>query len=204
MTAIQSVTRIMVDLETLGTKPGSVITDISAVAFSDKGDPQLNESNCIGASFCNLVQPESCTKFGLKTDINTVLWWMKQGEVARALLCMSEQGATLDAALSDFSNWIQRARRGPNGEKLPLEIWGDGASFDPVLLESAYEAVGQTVPWGHRDVRCYRTMKNLFPHIKPVQIGDEHVALDDTKSQAIHLLQIERQIFPWAFRKMSD
>ena len=73
-------------------------------------------------------------------------------------------------------------------------MWGNGAEFDNVILSQAYKNVEKEVPWQYYNNRCYRTVKNLFPHIEMERVGAHHNALDDAKSQAEHLLGIIRTV----------
>lgn len=57
----------MLDLETFGTKPGSVIRSIGAVMFDLDGRT--------GPEFYRNIDEESCVKAGLTYDPSTVSWW---------------------------------------------------------------------------------------------------------------------------------
>ena len=68
--------RIMVDLETLGTAPGSVILSIGAVRFDV-------EKGLLDEFYVN-IDVESSQRLGLTIDGDTVMWWLKQSDAARA------------------------------------------------------------------------------------------------------------------------
>ncbi len=159
----------MLDLETLGNAPGSVIVSIGAVKF---GGGQILDT------FYRCIDAESCVRQGLRMDTSTVLWWMKQGDEARAEL--NKPAEDLAKVLLAFSQWLD-----PN---TPAEIWGNGATFDNVLLAEAYVACGMRRPWKYSNDRCYRTVKALHPHILLSRTGTHHNALDDATSQAQHLM----------------
>jgi len=163
-------TQVMLDLETLGNKPGAVIVAIGAVKFN--GDEILS-------SFYERVDAESCVKAGLTLDTSTVMWWLKQSDEARAEIV--KPGMPLTEALTMFTAWIGD----PN-----LEVWGNGAAFDNVILAGAYDALGMERPWYFWNDRCYRTMKSLHPEIPMERDGVHHNALDDAISQARHLMAI--------------
>lgn len=162
---------IMLDLETLGSNPGSVIVSIGAVKFSPKKG--------ITDKFYIVIDPQSCVDVGLTIQASTVMWWLQQGEESR--LAITKNGVSLKAALFLFSNWV-----GDHG----ANVWGNGATFDNVLLADAYRAASVKRPWSHTDDRCYRTIKNLNPGIAIRRSGTQHNALDDAISQANHLIQI--------------
>lgn len=168
-------TQIMLDLETLGTKPGCVILSIGACKFD-------LETGTVGDNFHVRVDAESCEAYGLKVDAGTALWWMApEREAARANL-LSHQSVDLASALWGFHTWV-------GADSMP--IWGNGASFDNVVLRAAYEAARMPVPWMYYHDRCYRTMKAHFGHRATLtRIGEHHNALDDARTQAVHLINI--------------
>lgn len=161
-------TQVMLDLETLGNKPGSVIVAIGAVKFAN-GE--------ILDSFYERVDAESCVAAGLKLDVSTVLWWLTQSDAAR--LEITKPGQLLTAVLIRFAAWI--------GDK-DAEVWGNGAAFDNALLAAAYDATATPRPWKFSNDRCYRTAKNLRPDVPMARSGTHHNALDDAESQARHLM----------------
>jgi exodeoxyribonuclease VIII len=160
----------MVDLETMGLSYNSAIIAIGAVKF-DLTD--------IKDTFYEVVNLQSCVDAGLVIEADTVLWWLKQSKEARELL-ESKKPLPIISVLLDFSAWIGNS---------PI-IWGNGADFDNVLLESAYKACHLVTPWKYTSNRCYRTIKNTFPEIKSKVSGIKHHALDDAKNQANHLIEI--------------
>lgn len=162
--------RVMLDLETLGTASNSVITSIGAVKFNSTG---------ILDEFYTRVDIKSCTDYGLIIDPQTIIWWLGQNDNAR--LELTKPGANLPEALLNFSSWI-----GVDNS----EIWGNGVSFDNVVLSHAYSKTAIIRPWKYSADRCYRTMKSLYPDIKIERLGEHHNALDDAKSQANHLISI--------------
>lgn len=159
---------LMIDIETLGTAPGSVVLSIGAVVFDA-------ESDSLGAEFYANIDPVDCQKHGLTIDAATVLWWFDQTEDARAhLRPMRLPLAHVLGGLAAFLRDHQVKR-----------VWGHGATFDPVLLDAAYRACGLKTPWSPYDVRDTRTLYELAG-IKPDRsAGIHHTALDDAKAQAI-------------------
>lgn len=163
---------IMLDLETLGNGPNSVILSIGGVKFGPNG---------LGEEFYRVVDAQSCIDSGLQMDVSTILWWMEQGDEARAEF--KRKGANLGAALLDFRQFC-------GGGSDDLRVWGDGAAFDNAILANAYKKTNIERPWKFWNDRCYRTAKNLFPDVPFVRVGTGHNALDDAKSQAQHLISI--------------
>jgi len=64
----------MVDIETLGSRPGAAIASIGAVVFSP--DAVLEEFECN-------VQLEGQTEQGMKLDVSNIKGWMQQSDADR-------------------------------------------------------------------------------------------------------------------------
>lgn len=161
---------IMLDLETLGNRPGCVLVALGAVRF---------DANGLGKEFYMRIDPQSCMEAGLEMDVSTVLWWLAQSDAARAEIC--KPGTALRAVLGLFSNFVGSRE---------TRIWGNGASFDNAILAEAYRRDGSVLPWDFWNDRCYRTVKASAPLVKLARVGTYHNALDDAKSQALHLIEI--------------
>jgi hypothetical protein len=164
---------IMVDLETLGKGSDAVIVAIGAVAFDETG---------LGSTFYTNVDPQSCVDVGMKIDAGTVMWWMGQSDAARKAL--ATKGRLITDALNDFAEFIG------NCAGAQAEVWGNGATFDNVILANAYTLAGVGRPWGYRNDRCYRTMHAMYPKIVTENVGTAHNALDDAIYQARVMSQI--------------
>jgi hypothetical protein len=172
------VNRIMLDLETLGTAPGSVILSIGAVRFDDE--------KILDTFYVN-ISPESCVAAGLRMDVSTVMWWMGQSDEARKSLVTGE-ALVLHEALNEFGKWALRFGTSEAGKV--DEIWGNGSDFDNVLLSHAYAAAGMPLPWSHRANRDYRTVRALVPGVVFEKPTIAHNALEDARAQAAHLIKM--------------
>jgi hypothetical protein len=173
---------VMFDLETMSLRPNAAILSIGAV--------EMDLVNLrLGKQFYSTVDLESCLAVGLHKDEATAQWWAEQSPAARDAL---EHGATpLKESLSALSEWLAiyiepdiRQRR----------VWSCGASFDIVILESAYTACEKEIPWKFNNHMCYRTKKNEHKLTVPnawVPVLKHH-ALEDAVAQALHLLDIYR------------
>jgi hypothetical protein len=162
---------IMVDLETMGNRGNAAIVSIGAVRFDKDG---LHEE------FYKVVDLDSSVMAGMDIDVSTISWWLAQGPEAQKIFSSSTPKTSLKAALTDFAAFIRTG----------AEVWGNGADFDNVILKSAYNAIGMTLPWKYWNNRCYRTMKGLYKQVSLKRTGTHHNALDDAKTQAEHLIRI--------------
>lgn len=168
----------MVDLETLGNGSNAVIVSIGAVEFDNLG---------VGREFYALIDPQSCVDIGMQIDASTVLWWMKQPDDARKALTAGGH-VPIKEALFAFTNWMREVEA--------AYVWGNGATFDNVILANAYRKADIPQPWKYYNDRCYRTLKNLYPTVEqPADIGTAHNALDDAKWQAQHAVNIINYIY---------
>lgn len=162
-------THVMLDLETYGVTPGCPVLSIGAVIF---------EGDDVGEEFYGVAYA-SQYRIGLWPEDATVEFWKTQSEEARAIFDHPDAMDIVDL-LTKFAAWFPK----------DAFIWGNGAGFDQPILAAAYRAAGIKLPWEFYNERCYRTIKNLAPHIKMSRTGTHHNALNDAQSQATHLLVI--------------
>jgi 3' exoribonuclease, RNase T-like len=176
----------MLDLETLSSASDAAIVAIGAVRFDPvAGIVWAKSFTHFNGTFYSVVNLKSAQRAGGRIDADTVMWWMGQSDAARSAL-LAVDCIPIEAALKDFAVW---AREGTCSG-----VWGNGADFDNVILSNAYQRLGQTQPWSYAANRCYRTMKNMAPHIKMKREGTHHNALDDAISQARHLCEIYKYL----------
>ena len=174
---------VMLDLETLDSKPTACIVSIGAVVMDmERFEISLDECYYI-------VRPDS--QYGT-IGADTVLWWLQQSPEAQSMFRTSaEKALKLPEALVRFSAWCT----GSGFIKDDIAIWGNGATFDNVILRHAYEACGIKAPWSYRHDFCYRTMYRNFPSNESYKKqGIQHNSLDDAKSQAQALVAIMRRL----------
>ena len=111
--------RVMVDLETLGNRAGCPIAAIGAVKFG---------CDIEGVDvFYARVDLRSCERAGLRPDMDTILWWLRQAPEAQREMTDTTGRKPLVEVLREFTVWC-----GPVSE-----LWGNGASFDPPILGAA-------------------------------------------------------------------
>lgn len=175
---------VMLDLETLGNNSFASILSIGAVKFDPDVVPDGDDDNAY-ETFHVYVDPASCAMHGLSMDTGTVMWWLKQDKAAQTMQVEAKR-VSLPEALQAFSDWFGK-------ESMP--VWGNGATFDNVILSNAYKACGMEQPWKYRDDSCYRTIKNKAPEIALERYGTFHNALHDAMSQARHLQRLNQHLF---------
>lgn len=193
----------MLDLETLSTARDAAILSIGAVKF-------CLETYTLGEEFYRVIRLDSAIDANLSVSAATIEWWMKQGEEARAIfnLPLYEPAhdfsfdqetevrkirVGLGTALVDFSSFVQghgvRYHALAPADWQPC-IWGNGSTFDNVILRNAYEECGMTYPVSYKNDLCYRTIRRLFPLKQEIpQEGTRHNSLDDARRQARALIE---------------
>lgn len=146
---------VMLDIETLGQGPDSVITSIAAVQFDIK-------TGEIGNTFRQDVNLDSNTKLGRKIDNSTLLWWFEQSpEAIKGLTNSFKKGADLSEVLKDLSIFFYTLN-----QRDEIFVWGRGPRFDQAILTHAYVSLERDIPWKFRNEMCVRTMEWLRPEIK--------------------------------------
>lgn len=160
---------VMLDIETLGTKPGCIILSIGAIAFNPFSD-------ALGAEFYSNINANNAAMCGFFTDPNTVKWWEKQSQQAKAHLIINP--LPIAEALKNFIEWFKSI----GGEK----VWCHGATFDVPIVEHALKFLGMVAPWKYSAIRDTRTIYDIFQiDINTVpREGTYHNALHDAKHQA--------------------
>lgn len=183
----------VIDLETMGKGPRAAIVAIGAVRV-EHGQPA-------GEFYCR-VDLASSLGWGLEPDSSTIQWWLKQSTEARTEVDGSIPGVILPAALDALGQFILS---GPTGARLSTDplVWGNGATFDNVILTSAYTACGMERPWKYWNDRDLRTLLNLYPEAKTIEFdGIKHHAMHDARHEAkqlgkalsLHAAQAESRI----------
>lgn len=176
-------TNVMVDLETLGTRPGCKIMSIGAVVFNPAGVEEQKQF------YTDIHRDQP-----LQEQHDTIAWWegvRKDNPKAYDRIFGSElKRWPLADALNSFTGWVNEL----GGEVL---VWGNGADFDNPILSAAYTAYGMPQPWGPWNGRCYRTLKGLRSDIRLSRKGTHHNALDDAISQAQHAVELLNATRGW-------
>lgn len=140
----------MVDIETWGTRIGSVIVGVGAATFDPYG---TGLDGC--ETFRANIDAVSAIKEGLTVDAATIYWWLTQSEGARRALVVPEP-LPLRKVLADLVTWYRQ----PAAPKVTA-VWSHGATFDLMLLQAAFGATGIKPPWHYRDMRDTRTLFDL-------------------------------------------
>lgn len=136
----------MVDIETLGTKKGSTIFQIAAIAFDIQTGEKLRKFNHIA----NISDNKK-----MSVDGDTIKWWLKTDPDLLTELLEKGEGSSEDLIRS-FHDWLTGLKS--EGQ---LYLWGNGMNFDNRMLQYQMESIGLVYPVHFRNDRDVRTLVDL-------------------------------------------
>ncbi|EHY3725755.1 3'-5' exoribonuclease, partial [Escherichia coli] len=127
---------LMIDIETMGKNPNAAIISIGAIFF----DPQTGD---MGPEFSKTIDLDTA---GGVIDRDVIKWWLKQSREAQSAILTDE--IPLDDALLQLREFIAE-----NSGEFFVQVWGNGANFDNVILRRSYERQGIPCPWHYHNDR---------------------------------------------------
>jgi hypothetical protein len=177
---------VMLDIETFGITPDSVVVSIGAVRFRVDTEDDLDTIKDEERSFYAVLDTEEQEADGRKLDADTLEWWDKQSTAARAVL--QEPTEEVRTALKRFVAFCKGSRR----------IWGNGNTFDNVIVKDLCNDYGVEYPVHFANDLDMRTVKYVWNKLingwsnttQKITVGDAHNALDDARSQVLNLQQM--------------
>lgn len=172
-------TNVMLDIETLGTKPGCAILSVGAVAW-ETGQYKLGKI----LSYEGYVNPSKTPEYDFG-DIDPKTWWWWEGqEEAHSRLRdkIVSRGHSLQVVLKGLTKLLEQRAPGD------LRVWSKDPDFDCAILADAYDRVGLGVPWSFWETRSVRTMldvgRSLGLSLEGPREEAAHDALQDAFDQA--------------------
>ena len=161
----------MIDLETLGVEPDSVVMTLGAIKFDPFSDAEPHTPLYLRGDV-----EEQSEQYGRSIDDNTLAWWSRQDQ------------AIQDEAFGEHSDrvTVQEMLRQLNKWCVGLDyIWCQGPTFDFVILQSLYKDAQKPAPWNYWQIRDSRTLFSMMPQDPRRAIQEElHNALADCYYQA--------------------
>ena len=182
----------MLDIETLSTRPESVVLTLGAVKF----DPFNDEVNTDNGLYIRIDVDEQL-QLGRHVQQLTVDWWGTQPEDVREEALGEHERTSLNKTIDQLNKFLVGADN----------IWCQGPAFDIVILENIYRQQGWPTPWQFWQIRDSRTLFGV--HGDPREKGKAglHNALEDCISQAqgvqeiYHTLRLEKRTYAKAMEK---
>lgn len=174
--------QIMVDIETLGTTPGSILLSIAAVEFDLKTGETFR-------TFNEVLNCNEAFELGFKACNETLKWWENKPAKATKILELSRQCeepnrvtickfALFLLGEELYKKWLNFSI---DLKELNTCLWGNSNRFDLGLLFAYYENFNYVLPWNHFLERDVRTLVSFYPEIKKEMPFDgvKHDALAD-------------------------
>lgn len=155
---------VMIDIETLSTKPDAVVLSVGAVAFN-----MQNEQIIINDSNLDLTDQ---FRLGRRVDADTLHWWMRQDDLARTL-AFGEEGREPVHRNTLFEMVLRDTGCGPEAFSKMRYIWANSPSFDLVILNDLFGKEGCF--WNYRQERDVRTICDGLDY-KPEMHAQDGVA----------------------------
>ena len=163
---------VMIDFETLGNGSSKCICQVGAVYFD-------NVTGELGESFKANINAATHVKAGAKIDAETVYWWLKQSDEARASI-VSGDLENITSVFLRLNTFLSNSKR----------IWSH-ATFDFVTLMETMKQLNITPSFSYRAGMDLRTLVYLagVSTSDTVRTGVHHDALADAIHQVKYCVQ---------------
>ena len=142
--------RLIIDIETLGVRPDSVVLQVELIAWDD------NAENPVVAQRSWNLDGKQQQQSGRTIDYDTVLWWQNQSREATNSVFHNPGKTTKPLTFPlEFSEALRELTE--TGFK---DVWANSPSFDLVILTDLVDPV--TLDWSFRDWRDQRTLEAVY------------------------------------------
>lgn len=182
---------IMIDLETLGTKPSAPIMQIGLAAFqllpiTEGNIPDGAAALITASTTINIAVQDHIIRGRVKVDEETVKWWKRQDP--RAIDSLTNPPAVgIHLAGGLLREFVKLYAPDEEGRR----VWYNGAVFDGGLLEILAEQLGEELPWRYNAPRDMRTVKDLARDLAGWEAPARtvlHSGEDDARAQVVELI----------------
>jgi hypothetical protein len=168
----------MIDIETLGLGIQAPLFEIGVCIFD------LEQKTILSSHQINVDLLDVVLKTGFAPQQGTIDWWCDQTYDPT----QNKTRLTLTRALNRLNHLLT--------EQEVQMVWGNSPSFDMVIIEQHYKALGRTPPWSYKQELDFRTLKWLhrdFLGREMPPVADEkvsHNAERDAQQQTEVLLHM--------------
>jgi hypothetical protein len=160
---------IMIDIESLDIAHSTVILTIGAVLFDPRGTGIIDRLS---------LRPTMDDQVALGRTVNegTISWWGMQSDAA-------QEEAFGEHGRIPFKDTMEKLYKFCWNRKA---VWSNGATFDCMVMESAWHQLDVKVPWPYWTIRDTRTLYEIAGvSLKDGKHTTAHSALADAEHQAI-------------------
>ena len=203
-----AVIQVQLDLETWGLTPGSALRSIGAAVTMPYDVHQLG-----GRMFKANITRESCEAVGLTIDPETMKWWEKQSDEAKAAAVADAM--LLKDALLQLNYWLTGLASSAEdsgymlefgvrvGQNPPVHVFGNGSIMDVALIEAAIRAVNMEPVWPWWGIGDTRTVVSLGRFLglddrRVKRQGVHHEAGSDARYDGSRTAAVQRAIIALA------
>lgn len=172
----------MIDIETLGTGPKSIIVSIGLQKF--------NHNGLVDSPLFLPLEIDEQIRLGCDGTQGTLLWWMAPGmEKAREKNFCSER-LRLPDAYGQMIRYLSSVE----------VFWANGPQFDYVILEYLMRMMGAPAPWKYNSLRDMRTLREEagmpYDWVPTGWAGTAHDPVDDCLFQIMVVNEARRRLLP--------
>lgn len=178
---------VMIDLETLSTRHDAAILSIGACLFD-------LASGEIGDTFHHHIALDDSDLRG-HISADTVKWWLKQDDAARAAITDNKKTVKLATALFDFREFVPRRKE--------ATFWSNGATFDLVIIRNALDRHNHMVPWQYWQERDTRTLVDAAYRITGIHAA-KSMEFDGVKHDALADAIFQARYVSYAFQLLAS
>lgn len=162
-------TAVMLDLETLGTRPDCAIMTLGAVKFNPF-DPDSEP----GPGIYLRMDIEEQLALGRTVDDSTIEWWAKQDPRVRTEAWEGGDRSNINDLKRELNRFLVGVE----------DIWCQGPVFDIAILEDLYRSQKWGFPWYFWQIRDSRTLFKIANYRLESNRDQAHNALLDCVYQA--------------------
>lgn len=180
----------MLDIETLGTKPGCVVLEYALRHFLDEDEDNGGYTIVSGMFLNTRIAVDTQVKEGATIEFDTLKWWLNTDSLRLQNVINDEYAQSPRIA----AKWLQESINWQGAI-----IWARDPDFDCTIMEDFYSRFGTPGKriWHFANKRSHRTLMGLAG-IKHVPAKDAHSAVADVDAQiesaiiALRILTPER------------
>lgn len=167
----------MIDIETLGIGQRVPLFEIGACVFQPK-------KRIIGNSYqFNVDLLDVVLSTGFVPQQRTIDWWRQQKYDPRI-----SPRVSLKDALLGLNHVLE--------EYGVTHVWGNSPSFDCVILEAHYEAIGLKKPWSYSKELDFRTIKWLYRDFVGLELGETGAVKHNAREDAVQQTELLLKMLP--------
>lgn len=148
---------MMIDLETLDTKPSAVVLSIGAVVWETFHNEEGDLSWALVERFMRVLNIQKQVDKHRTVSESTLLWWQHQHEDAKAEAFNPVRQSPL-SVLIEFRDFADKYADPEMGDLGINAFWASPATFDFPIWEDFAMTFNNFVPWTYRQKYDVRTV----------------------------------------------